>query len=169
MAGFLNGTGLARNKDIPGFDAFDLSAENDAFGTSTEKAVHFSASVAAVLEINYDDYAAMEGFDAATVDAYIEQANREDIAEQTYLMNATAIMLNVASGEQAGDPAEHWRTRNGTADEHTSFTVAYNLAMSAKMAGAESVDYSLVWAMNHGDAEGTSTGSFVDWVNNICG
>lgn len=169
MAGFLAGTGLSRNKDIPGFDTFDLSAENDAFGTADEDAVHFSASVAAVLEANYDEYAAMEGFDAAIVSEYIEQANRDDIADQTYLMNATAIMLNVASGEQVGDPADHWRTRNGTADEHTSFSIAYNLAMSAKMAGAESVDYSLVWAMNHGSDEGTSTGTFADWVHSICG
>ena len=169
MAGFLNGTGLARNKDIPGFDTFDMSAENDAFGAVDEKAVHFSASVAAVLETNYDKYATMEGFEAAVVDEYIEQAKREDIANQTYLMNATAIMLDTANGEQDADFADHWRTRNGTADEHTSFTVAYNLAMSALMAGAESVDYSLVWAMGHGDAEGTSTGTFVQWVHSICG
>ncbi len=169
MAGFLNGTGLSRNKDIPGFDTFDLSAENDAFGAVDEKAVHFSASVAAVLEENYDEYAAMEGFDAAVVDAYIQQGNREDIAAQTYLMNATAIMLSTAAGGEDADFADHWRTRNGTADEHTSFTVAYDLAMSALMAGAESVDYSLVWAMGHGDAEGTSTGTFVDWVHGICG
>ncbi len=168
MAGFLNGTGLARNKDIPGFDSFDMSAENDAFGSADEKAVHFSASVAAVLEANYDEYSALEGFDAAVVDAYIELANREDIINQAYLMNATAIMLDTAAGRQDADFADHWRTRNGTADEHTSFTIAYNLAMSAMMAGAESVDYSLVWAMGHGDAEGTSTGTFAQWVNSIC-
>ncbi len=169
MAGFLNGTGLARNKDIPGFDSFDMSAENDAFGTADEKAVHFSTSVAAVLEKNYDKYAALDGFDASIVDSYIELANREDIKKQAYLMNATAIMLDTAAGKQDADFADHWRTRNGTADEHTSFTIAYNLAMSALMAGAESVDYSLVWAMGHGDAEGTSTGTFVDWVHSICG
>lgn len=59
-------------------------------------------------------------------------------------------------------------TRNGTADEHTSFSVAFDLAMSALMAGAESVDYSLVWAMPHGSDEGTSTGTFVEWVHSIC-
>jgi len=30
------------------------------------------------------------------------------------------------------------------------------------------VDYSLVWNMPHGSAEGTSTGTFVDWVHAIC-
>jgi len=84
-------------------------------------------------------------------------------------MNATAIMLDIAKGEQEADCADHWRTRNGTADEHTSFSIAYNLAMAAGMAGAESVDYALVWAMPHGSDEGTSTGTFAQWVHSICG
>lgn len=169
MYGFLKGTELARNKDIPGFDTFDLSAENDAFGTPEEKAVYYSASVAAVLEENYDKYSALEGFDAEMVDTFIEQANREDIANQTYLMNSTHIMLDVAAGEQEADFAPHWRTRNGTGDEHTSFSVAYNLCLAAKMAGAESVDYGLVWAMGHGSDEGKSTGSFAQWVHSLAG
>ena len=168
LAGFLNGTGLARNKDIPGFDTFYATEEGNAFGTAEEAGVHFSKGVAAVLEENYDAYAAMEGFADQDVDAYIEQTTREDIAEQTYLLNATRIMLNVANGTEESDIARHWRTRNGTADEHTSFTIAYNLAMSARMAGAESVDYSLVWDMPHGSDEGTSTGTFVEWVHSIC-
>ena len=27
------------------------------------------------------------------------------------------------------------------------------------------IDYSLVWNMQHGNNEGTSTGTFIDWVN----
>lgn len=72
MYGFIKGTSLNRNKNIPGFDTFDLSAENNAFGTTDEDAVHFSASVAAVLEENYERYSALEGFDAEVVDSYIE-------------------------------------------------------------------------------------------------
>ncbi len=168
MAGFLNGTGLARNKDIPGFDTFFATEEGNGFGTAEEAGMHFSANVAAVLAENYDEYAAMAGFADQDVDVYMEQAVREDIQEQAYLMNATHIMLDVANGQQEADISRHWRTRNGTADEHTSFTIAYNLAMSAKMAGAESVDYALVWNMAHGSAEGTSTGTFVEWVHEIC-
>jgi len=169
MAGFLNGTGLARNKDIPGFDTFFATEEGNGFGTAEEAGMHFSANVAEVLTENYDEYAAMDGFRDQDVDVYIQQAAREDIQEQAYLMNATHIMLAVANGEEEADISRHWRTRNGTADEHTSFTIAYNLAMSAKMAGAESVDYSLVWNMGHGSDEGTTTGTFVDWVHDICG
>ncbi|MCD7844740.1 MAG: hypothetical protein LUG57_02580 [Oscillospiraceae bacterium] len=167
MAGFLNGTGLSRNKDIPGFDTFFATEEGNGFGTAEEEGVHFSASVAAVLEANYDEYSALEGFDDQDVDAYIEQANREDIQEQTYLMNATQIMLAVAAGEEEADPAQYWRTRNGTADQHTSFTVAYNLCLSALAAGSE-IDYSLVWNMGHGSDEGETTGTFIEWVHAIC-
>ena len=168
LAGFLNGTDLARNKDIPGFDTFFATEEGNAFGTADEGGVHFSASVAAVLAENYDEYAKLPGFAEEDVDAYIEQANRADIQEQAYLMNSTQIMLGVANGTEESDIARHWRTRNGTADEHTSFSVAYNLCMSALMAGAEDVDYSLVWNMPHGSAEGTTTGTFADWVHAIC-
>ncbi len=167
MAGFLNGTGLNRNKDIPGFDTFYATEEGNGFGTTDEDGVHFSASVAAVLEANYEKYAAMEGFDEQDVDDYIAQAAREDIQEQAYLVNATQIMLAVAAGEEEADVAQYWRTRNGTADEHTSFTIAYDLCMAALATGAE-VDYSLVWKMGHGSDEGTSTGTFVEWVHAIC-
>ncbi|MCD7749075.1 MAG: hypothetical protein LUH42_03375, partial [Oscillospiraceae bacterium] len=61
IAGFLNGTGLSRNKDIPGFDTFFATEEGNGFGTAEEDGVHFSASVAAVLEANYDEYSVMEG------------------------------------------------------------------------------------------------------------
>ncbi|MBQ9633209.1 MAG: hypothetical protein IJV04_09925, partial [Lachnospiraceae bacterium] len=159
------------NKDIPGFDTLDMSAENDAFGLPEESAVHYSASVAQLMKDNYDRYSQLEGFDSEQVDTYIENAldgeEAERIAEQAYLVNATRIMLDVAAGQQEADIAKYWRTRNGTADEHTSFSVAYNICMSAQMAGSES-DYSLVWAMNHGSNEGSTTGTFVDWINEIC-
>lgn len=57
---------------------------------------------------------------------------------------------------------------NGTADQHTSFSVAYNICLAAQVTGLES-DYALVWAMGHGSNEGTTTGTFVDWINKICG
>lgn len=111
MANFINGTGLVRNKDIPGFDTLDMSAENAAFGSSDAQAVlHYSASIARLLQDNYDSY---------------------------------------------------------KADQHTSFSVAYNICLAAQMAGSES-DHALVWAMGHGSNEGTVTGTFVDWIHEIC-
>ncbi|MCD8109819.1 MAG: hypothetical protein LUE14_06930, partial [Clostridiales bacterium] len=165
MAGFLEGTGLTRNKDIPGFDTLDKSAENDAFGTEAG-GVHYSDSVAQVLKDNYDEYAAlMTDEEKSQVDEYIEEGLDEDIIAQADLMNATEIMLG-SNGLEAVDPAEHWRTRNGTADQHTSFTIAYNLCLAAESAGLDA-DYSLVWNMGHGSNEGTSTGTFIEWVEEI--
>ncbi len=166
MAGFLEGTGLTRNKDIPGFDTLDLSAENDAFGTEAG-GVHYSDSVAAVLNENYEEYESlMTEEEKAQVDQYIEEGLDEDIMTQANLMNATEILLGVNEGLEAVDPAEHWRTRNGTADQHTSFTIAYNLCLAAESADLDT-DYSLVWNMGHGSNEGTSTGTFIEWVEEI--
>ncbi|MCD8132896.1 MAG: hypothetical protein LUE19_03470, partial [Clostridiales bacterium] len=169
MAGFLEGTGLTRNKNIPGFDTFWLTAENNAFGYADEDGVHYSASVAKILQDNYEELSQLDGFDDVDVDTYIEEALTGDeaayIENQTNLMNATEILLG-NNGLTAVDPAQYWRTRNGTADQHTSFTIAYNLCLAAESAGLNA-DYSLVWNMVHGSNEGTSTGTFVEWVKEI--
>ncbi|MCD8134296.1 MAG: hypothetical protein LUE19_10685, partial [Clostridiales bacterium] len=171
MAGFMSGTGLVnnRNKDVPGFDTFWSTAENNAFGYADEDGVHYSASVAKILQDNYEELSQLDGFDDVDVDTYIEEALTGDeaayIENQTNLMNATEILLG-NNGLTAVDPAQYWRTRNGTADQHTSFTIAYNLCLAAASAGLDT-DYSLVWNMGHGSNEGTSTGTFVDWVKSI--
>ena len=164
---FCNATGLAREKQVPGFDTFHCTAENNAFGNPDEAAVHFSPIIGRLLAENKVRYESLEGYDACDVDAYIRDSAREDIPHQTYLMNATHILLGCAKGKEISDFARFWRTRNGTADGHTSFTIAYNLCMAAKMAGAE-VDYSLIWNAGHGDVDGDGTGTFAQWVHKIC-
>ena len=172
LRGFMIGTGLVnnRNKAVPGFDALDKSAENDAFGTEEETSVHFSRSVAQILSDNYDELSALDGFNAEYVDAYIEEAltggGADAVAEQANLLNATEILLG-CDGHEAVDPAQYWRVRSGTADQHTSFSIGYNICLAAQALGCD-VDYHLVWNMGHGSNEGTSTGSFIDWVNEIC-
>lgn len=164
---FIRNTDLPRGKDCPGFDTFHCTAENNAFGKPEESGVHFSASTAKILAAHQAKYKTLPGYDECDVDAYIQQGQREDIVRQTYLMNATHIMLNMAAGKEDATPARHWRTRNGTADEHTSFTIAYNLCMAAKKAGS-TVDYALVWNAGHGDVDGDGTGTFQEWVHKIC-
>ena len=94
-------------------------------------------------------------------------SHRDDLKYQTWLMNATHILLDNARGKTKSDFSRYWRTRNGTADEHTSFAIAYNLCMAAKLAGAE-VDYALIWNAGHGDVDGDGTGTFEEWVHRIC-
>ena len=172
LAGFMVGTGLVnnRNKAVPGFDTMDKSAENDAFGLPEDGAVHFSRSVAQILSDNYEELSQMDGFDASQVDSYIEEAltgdKAETIAQQINLLNTTEIMLG-AEGLNAVDPAQYFRVRSGTADQHTSFSIGFNIALAAQSLGMDA-DYHLVWNMPHGSNEGSSTGTFIDWINQIC-
>ena len=170
LAEFIKGTSLVRNKNIPGYDPMDRSEENNAFGTADQAAVHYSASTAAVMAEMLKDESLKDLLteDYITIfNEYITEANDPYVVNQVYLMNSTQILLDCAAGEQEADFAAHWRIRSGTADEHASFSVGYNLAMAAEMAGADA-DYSLVWGMVHGDGEGTTTGTFIDWVKEIC-
>ena len=172
LAGFMVGTGLVnnRNKAVPGFDTMDKSAENDAFGLPEQSAVHYSRSVAQILSDNYEELSQLDGFNREYVDSYISDAltgeNADYIANQANLLNATEIMLGT-DGYTAVDPAQYWRIRSGTADQHTSFSIGYNIGLAAQAQG-KSVDYHLVWNMGHGSNEGSSTGTFIDWINAIC-
>ena len=160
-----------RNKDIPSFDTLEMTAENDAFGRPDVFAVHYCASAAKVIKENYERYSKLDGFQKEIADQFISDAldgpDAQYIADQVYLMNATQILLDNAKGEARSTAAKHWRVRSGTADEHTSYTIGFTICLAAAMAG-NSADYHLVWNMNHGASEGTSTGTLVQWIKHIC-
>ena len=168
---FMIGTGLVnnRNKSIPGFDSKDKSAENNAFGKDNVDAVHFSKSIANIIKNNYDELSKLDGFNKEQIDEYIEDTilgeDADLINSQTALLNATHILLGI-DGLKPVNPVKHFRNRSGTADQHTSFSIGYNILLAAAMYGID-VDYSLVWNMGHGNNEGTSTGTFISWVNKI--
>ena len=150
-------------------DDAEKKAEENGNETTEEDAVHFSAATAQILSDNYEELSALDGFDKEKVDDYIAQAltgdEASDIKSQTDLLNATEIMLG-SDGYKAVDPAKHWRNRSGTADQHTSFSVGFNILLAAQSLGLDT-DYALVWNMPHGSDEGSSTGTFIDWVNEI--
>lgn len=160
-----------RNKDIPGFDTLEMTAENDAFGRPDVFAVHYCAGAAKVIQEHYEEYSGLEGFDRTIADRFISDTlsgpDAAYIADQVYLMNATQILLDNAKGENRSNAARFWRVRSGTADEHTSYTIGFTVCLAAAMAGADA-DYHLVWNMNHGADEGTSTGTLVQWIHRIC-
>ena len=172
LPGFMVGTGLVnqRNKAIPGFDPMDKSAENDAFGPSEIDTVHYARSVARIFSEHYEELSSLDGFNQEQTDAYISDAltgeMADAVAEQANLLNATEILLN-ADGHSAVAPAQYWRIRSGTADQHTSFGIGYNIGLAAQSLGLN-VDYHLVFNMGHGSNEGTTTGTFIDWVHSIC-
>jgi hypothetical protein len=115
-------------------------------------------------------YVSAGGRSRDAVDDYIQQVLNSDesalIEEQTNLLNATEILL-ANNGHNAANFAHYWRDRSGTADQHTSFSIGYNILLAAQLRGA-TVDYHLVWDMGHGNNEGTSTGTMIDWINEIC-
>ena len=164
---------LAVQEDPEGY-LLDNYGDTSSWLTKKEDGTYavtdLAASVAKLLKDNYERYSTLDGFDQDTVDTFIDHAltgeGAEAIANQEYLVNATHIMLDIAAGKQDADIAKYWRTSNGTADQHTSVSVAYNITRAAQMAGAD-VDYALVWAMGHGSNEGTTTGTFVDWIKSI--
>lgn len=178
FAGFFHGTELTRFKGIPAFDGFFWSdeencycnetgkqTENNAFGEPGIPAVHYSRMVADILQEYYNEYQELEGFDKQTVDRFISEAKAPGLAKQLYLMDSMQIILNVCKGKEKADIAKKWRVRMGTADQN-SFAIAYNFAMAAQMNGAD-VNYHLVWAMPHSTDEGTTTGTFDDWVESL--
>lgn len=168
LAGFLNDTGLKRNKDIPGFDTFWKTMENNGFGGDRQTAAHYAPLTAEVLRDNYARYKTLPGFEACDADDYIREPGNGPVPEQTRLMNSTHLLLANAREEKLSDPAPFWRIRSGTADEHTSFSVGYNLALAARENPGVQVDYSLVWDMPHGgELEGDSTGTFRQWAECI--
>lgn len=59
------------------------------------------------------------------------------------------------------------RDRSGAADQRTSFSVGYNICLAVRSLGLDT-DYHLVWDTPHGSEEGTSTGTFIDWIHEIC-
>lgn len=174
LDGFIANTGkdggiFGRNKDIPGFDTLNMVSENDAFGHCDESVTHFSASLCKVLKDNYEKYLTlMNEEEKKEVDLWIEQVDGNRFLEyQAYLMNPLAILYAHKEGRQAINPPKHWRIRYGSADEHTSFTIGYNVALALWANGLD-VDYSMVWNMRHGDEEeGTSTGTFTSWVESL--
>ena len=163
---------FGRNKNIPGFDTLVRDAENNAFGREDQVAVHYSATVGKILQDNYEKYLGlMTEEEKEEVDLWISQTLEGELAEfleyQTYLMDTMEILYQYKDGKVEMNPAEHWRIRSGTADQHTSFTIGYNLALSL-IANGFDTDYHLVWAMIHGgEVEGTSTGTFLQWAESI--
>ncbi|MDC7242181.1 MAG: hypothetical protein PQJ50_17640, partial [Spirochaetales bacterium] len=165
LAAFFEGTNLNRNKEIPGFDDLNRSKEGNAFSSDPAYHSHFSQSIYNVMAENNSELSSLAGYDSSYLEAW-DEANSPEIINQVYLYSAMQILANE---DQDYDAAPYWRMRNGTADEHTSFSVNYNIGLTLqKYVPGVSIDYALVWNMPHGAREGTTTGTFSDWVNSIC-
>jgi hypothetical protein len=133
-----------RKKNVPAFDAFDLSAgENNLFGANRTAARHFTE-----FSLRHTS-----GDTDARIDA--------DLPGRLEQMNPMPFLL---SGHQRR--SQHWWLRVGTSDTDTSLTVVGNLAAAAENLGDE-VSAAMYWDAGHGANEDAS--AFIRWIKDITG
>jgi hypothetical protein len=133
---------IGRKKQLPAFDAFDLSAwENTLFGNSTTNARHFTN-----FSLQYDS-----GDPSAEIDGELQT-----------IVNMMNPMYFIQ--ENNTECAQYWFIRSGTKDTDTAHTVFGNLAAILENMDRD-VNASLYWDGGHGvnlDPE-----VFVAWVSEI--
>jgi hypothetical protein len=160
----------SRGKMCTAFD--DLirgQAENQEFGSATTDYMHFDTTVAALLKKNEGKYAALAvitgsdyNYSAALANAYAE-ANDANMIKRVALLNPMNYIGNAA---KKSTTAPFFRIRVGTKDEHTSFTVAMNLALALETYTKSTVDYAMIWNQGHGEAD--YDGDLITWIERIC-
>ncbi|WP_454320953.1 subtype B tannase [Streptomyces phaeoluteigriseus] len=144
-ADFLTHVG-ARKKNVPAFDAFDLSTgENNEFGAGTTLARHFT---------EYGQKNDTTGLTNRRLDS--------DIPELLRLMNP---MYHLVDKPNSGR-SRHWWIRLGTKDSDTSLTVSANLAAAAHGLG-DDVSHLYYWDQGHG--ANTDPGDFIQWIAKVTG
>lgn len=115
---------MARNKNIPAFDGFDLSAwENQLFGTEEIDARHFT------------QYA----YENSTVNWELAP---EDVVK---VMNPMYYIWDWKT-----DVSKYWRIRHGSKDEHTSLAISFILAKSLEQKENAEVDFWYPYNQWHG-------------------
>ena len=151
-----------RMKKVMAFDNLEMtdnSAENMEFGDEANRYKHFDPYIADILENlkaqfpdEYETY--MEAYGSVSGDKKVEESRK--------LLNP----MNYIGTDKKADTADHIRIRVGTEDGNTSLSVAAVLALVLEDKTDSDVDYALVWAQPHGDAD--YEGELISWINSIC-
>jgi hypothetical protein len=135
---------VGRMKGLPAFDDFDMKQpEPVLFGNKTTNARHFT---------NFS-LKQSSGNKNAEIDA--------ELIKQVNLMNAMYFV-----GQNNKGCAGYWWIRNGTSDNHTSQTVAVNLATSLEN-NTKNVNTWLFW--NGGHCADDDPEGLIKWIGNITG
>lgn len=155
-------TSNPRMKKVMAFDNLEMtdnSAENMEFGDEANRYKHFNPYIADILENlkaqfpdEYETY--MEAYGSVSGDKKVEESRK--------LLNP----MNYIGTDKKADTADHIRIRVGTEDGNTSLSVAAVLALVLEDKTDSDVDYALVWAQPHGDAD--YEGELISWINSIC-
>ena len=96
------------------------------------------------------------------MEAYGSVSGDKKVEESRKLLNP----MNYIGTDKQADTADHIRIRVGTEDGNTSLSVAAVLALALEDKTDSDVDYALVWAQPHGDAD--YEGELISWINSIC-
>ena len=130
---------MVRNKNIPAFDWFDLSAwENQLFWTEKIDSRHFT------------QYA----YENSTVNWELAPEELVKVMNPMYYI-----------GDENTDVSHYWRIRHGSKDEHTSLSISFLLAKSLEQKENAEVDFWYPYNQWHGwdyDIE-----EFMAWMNGI--
>ncbi len=155
-------TSNPRMKKVMAFDNLEMtdnSAENMEFGDKDNRYKHFDPYIADILETlkeqfpdEYETY----------MEAYGNVSGDKEVAESRALLNP----MNYIVTDKQADTADHIRIRVGTEDGNTSLSVSAILALALEDKTDADVDYALVWAQPHGDAD--YEGELISWIDSIC-
>ena len=96
------------------------------------------------------------------MEAYGSVSGDKKVEESRKLLHP----MNYIGTDKKADTADHIRIRVGTEDGNTSLSVAAVLALVLEDKTDSDVDYALVWAQPHGDAD--YEGELISWINSIC-
>ncbi|MFE6892052.1 subtype B tannase [Streptomyces sp. NPDC057694] len=141
--GFLSHIG-SRSKDVPSFDALDLSnRENEEFGDATTNARHFTL------------YSLREATGDATAPLDV------DLPKKIKLMNPMYFV-----GQRNPGRSRHWWLRTGALDTNTSHPIVLNLAAGLNSLGDDVNSY-LYWDGGH--AVNEDADDMIAWVNRLTG
>src|SRR5574344_2334637 len=161
-------------KGIGAFDDTGLSqGENKLFGTGNSDALHFDATIAALLKANTSEYAAYSDWDASVVQAYEDGITSKDslgISSQVRqnMYNPLYYLSTYYDGYGTSTVAKHWRIRTGIEQSDTALTTEVDLALALKAdKNVSDVDFETVWNMQHTMAErtGSSMENFISWIH----
>lgn len=133
-----------RSKDVPAFDAFDLSTpETNLFGTGTTAARHFT-----LFSLQHEEGG------SARLD--------EDIPAKLNMMNPMYHLVEDVNDKRS----RHWWIRDGALDSATSLSVVGNLHARLTNLG-DDVSTSYYWDAGHGADE--DPGDFITWIAKVTG
>lgn len=134
----------SRSKNVPAFDAFDLSAtENSVYGDATRNARHFTL------------YS-------------LRHATGNPTAQLASDLPQTIAMMNPLYHLRRKNPsrAHYWWIRTGTLDTNTAHTVVSNLAAITSELG-DSVNSAMYWDGGH--AVNFDSPDLIEWIGKLTG